>query len=168
MAIVQKTLNLNLNLPLPPCFVATYCSLFSYVAFPMPLKKRRGGSLGNIRPKKACATLKKVTVTSPEAACAHISSNAGTSHLLNDEEEVEWIDGPVSGPWQDISAAIDEATTMPSFYWKIRARGLGLRSYSSKCLVGRQTKRSGLGKVVLYRSFAKCCLSQKGMLEASS
>jgi len=74
----------------------------------MPLKKRRGGSLGNIRPKKACATLKKVTVTSPEAACAHISSNAGTSHLLNDEEEVEWIDGQVSGPWQDISAATDE------------------------------------------------------------
>jgi hypothetical protein len=72
----------------------------------MPPKKRRGGSLGNKRAKKACATVKKVTVISSEPACAHIA-NAATSHLLDDEEEMELIDGPVSGPWQDISAATD-------------------------------------------------------------
>jgi len=109
MAIVQKTLNLNLNLPLPPCFVATYCSFIFVCCLSHATEEAtRWLPWANIRPKKACATLKKVTVTSPEAACAHISSNAGTSHLLNDEEEVEWIDGPVSGPWQDISAATDE------------------------------------------------------------
>ena len=128
----------------------------------MPLKKRRGGSLGNKRPKKACATLKKVTVISPEAACAHISSDAGTSHLLNDEEEVEWIDGPVSGPWQDISAAIDEDNNDAQLLLEDKSKRIGIAFVFQQMLGGPADEKEWTGQSGVIPKLRKMLSLPKG------